>query len=285
MSDKLAVLPQPQLVEEFTVDQILQGKLATFLKIYKEDTGTDYTDLTESSIVVRLLRSASEEEAALRVQINERHRSKYVYFSRDENLQILAREEGIIPAQGETDARLRERIIEERSGSSSAGPPEWYRQHALAVAPDEIEDVTAERMSLSHIRIAISARNEDGIPSADLVARVHARLTSDEVHADDEVLIEVIGAEPQVLHVRALIYLFEDVDTAVFDALFAVFKKSFALRRGLGRKIPWGWCQKTLIVDGVFDAADNGSVIPDIARHQIARLGELDLQLATERQR
>lgn len=277
MSDELNILPKPKLVEELTIDQIRDNKLAIFLADYKANNGEDYTALTESSMAVRLIRSSAEEEFNMRQRANERYRNRLVYFSNVENLDILLKDEGLEPADGETRERKQERIILQRVGSSAAGPLEWYKRKAFEVAPDEIEDISVDFPDKSTVRIAILAKTEDGIPSADLVSRVEAVLTSDEVHPDDHTSILVIGAEPVDVTTHARIILEPNTDQAVFDALEAHYRGAFAGRRGLGRNMPWSWVSARLQVAGVYSVEDLGSTAPTIAPYQVAKLTTVTL--------
>lgn len=282
--DDLEILPQPKIVDELTAEDIFQRMLGTLLRTYKEANGKDFTALTESNPAIRLLRSAAEEEAKLRVQENERYRARFVYFSRDENLDTLLREEGLEPAEGESTTRKQQRIIVARTGSSSAGPTEWYQRKAIEVAPDEIEMVSAELIDDRTVRITILAKTPDGIPSADLIDRVKAVVASDDVHADDHETIIVTGPEPVDVTIRARITLEPDTDEAVFHALKDRFNGSFTERRSLGRDIPWSWTNSRLHVPGVHEVENLNSHLPSIQPHQVARLAGLELELNDRRE-
>lgn len=283
MSDELNILPKPTLVEELTIEQIRDNKLAIFLKDYKENTGEDYTDLSESNIAVRLIRSSAEDEYNMRQRANERYRNRLVYFSTIGNLDTLLKDEGLEPIDGETRTRKQERIILQRVGSSAAGPLEWYKRKAFEVAPEEIEDISVDFPDISTVRVAILATTEDGIPSDDLVNRVKAVLTSDDVHPDDHTTIIVIGAEPVELTTRARIVLEPNTDQAVFDALEPHYRSSFAGRRGLGRDMPWSWTSSRLQVAGVYCVENLGDEPTAILPYQVAKLKDVILEQASSR--
>ncbi|WP_428527162.1 baseplate J/gp47 family protein [Roseibium sp.] len=283
MSDALHLLTPPSIIDEFSAEAIFQRKLGVFLASYKAATGNDYTSLTESNIVVRLLRADAEDEANARQRHNERYRSRFVYFASGDNLVHLMRDEGLEPVDGETKERRQERIILGRTGSSAAGPPEWYQRHAIAVAPNEIEAIAVDFPDASTVRVAILAKTVDGIPPQDLVARVGAKLTSEAVHPEDHIEIIVMGAEPVPVTVRARIVLEPDTDPAVFNALDRHYRDGFAARRALGRDMPWSWSSARLQVPGVYSVEELGAPPPDVHPYQVATLDSLVLELASGR--
>jgi phage-related baseplate assembly protein len=283
MSDILDILPKPKIVEEIPFQQILDFKMGVFLTDYKNNIGKDYTALTESSVVVRLIRSSAEEEFNARQRANERYRNRLVYFATIENLDILLREEGLEPVDGESKERKQDRIILQRVGSSAAGPPEWYKRKAYEVAPDEIENISVDFPESSTVRISILANTEDGIPSEDLLARIRTELTSQSVHPDDHTVIIVAGAEPVNIRVHARIVLEPDTDSAVFDALESHFRSAFAGRRGLGRDVPWSWISSRLQVAGVYCVENLGDEPFAILPHQVAKLESIFLDKSAAR--
>lgn len=279
----LDILPPPKLVEEVSTKAILDRRIAIFLEVYREAAGKDFGALTESSPIVRALRSAAEDETVMRQRINERYRARFVYFASGDNLELLLEDEGLQPIEGETEARRQERIILNRTGSSAAGPLEWYRRKAIEVAPDEIADISVDFPGGSVVRVAILAKTLDGIPSDDLVARVRDRLTSDEVHPDDHTEIEVLGAEPVPVVVRARITLEPDTDPQVFAALEPRYRGAFAEHIGLGRDVPWSWSSSRLQVPGVHKVKMLGDEPPAVLPYQVAYLQDLILELAQTR--
>jgi phage-related baseplate assembly protein len=283
MPDALNILPQPSIIDEFSADSIFERKLAIFLAAYKAETGEDFTALTESNPAVRLLRSEAEDEANTRQRLNERWRAQFVYFAQGGNLVELMRDEGLEPIDGETPARRRERIILQRTGSSAAGPVEWYQRKAIEVAPDEIEAISVDYPAPSQVRVAILARTTDGIPSSDLVAQVSAVLNSDAVHPDDHVVIDVVGAEPVPVSIHARITLEPDADAAVFAALESHYRQGFAERRALGRDMPWSWSSSRLQVSGVYSVENLGGEPPLILPYQVAFLDAVTLELVSGR--
>ncbi|MBL4785269.1 MAG: baseplate J/gp47 family protein [Cohaesibacteraceae bacterium] len=285
MANELDILPQPSIVEEISSADIIDRKLEIFLTAYREETGKDFTALTEDSLVVRLVRSYAEQEAKLRVAINERFRAGFVYFARDANLDLLLTDEGLIPEPGATRERKQERIILARSGSSAAGPPEWYRRKIVEVSPDEIRDVSIDFPDSSTVRIAILAKSIDGIPPDDLVNRVRNAVISDDVHPDDHFAITVSGAEPVAVNIAYEITLELGADEAVFNALEAHYRGAFAERLALGRNIPEDWTRSRLMVPGVFSVTNSGTEPPKVESWQIPYLDSLVLVLSLERQR
>lgn len=284
MATALDILPPPRLVEDVTAEAILARKLAVFLETYREAAGQDFTALTESSPVVRLLRSEAEDERVLRQRLNERYRSRLVYFARGENLITLLREEGLQPIEGEGDERRQQRIILARTGSSAAGPLEWYRRKAIEVSPGEIADISVDFPSASTVRVAVLAKTADGIPSADLVDRVRRTLTAADVHPDDHTTITVIGAEPVPISVHARIVLEPDASADVFNALGARYRSAFAARLGLGRDMPASWTCAVLQVPGVYSVSLVSAPPPAVLPYQVAYLQSLHLDLASARQ-
>lgn len=283
MSDALHLLTPPSIIDEFTAEAIFQRKLDVFLATYKVETDTDFTALTESNPVIRLLRSASEDEANARQRENERYRSRFVYFSSGDNLIQLMRDEGLEPIEGETNERRQERIILTRTGSSAAGPPEWYKRKAIEVAPDEIEAISVDYPDASTVRVAILAKTIDGIASNELVERVRTVLTSDEVHPDDHVEIHVMGAEPVPITVHARIVLEPGTDEGVFDALDPHYRSGFAARRALGRDMPFSWSSSRLQVPGVYSVEDLSPLPVAVLPYQVATLEHLYLELSDGR--
>jgi phage-related baseplate assembly protein len=284
MADELDILPPPRIIEEFTLEEIEQRKVDTFLAVFKELTGQDFTDLTEASPITRLIHSAALEEFRLRQQLNERFRNRFVYFAKGDALIDLMAEEGLDPINGETDLQRQQRIITQRTGSSAAGPPEWYIRKAKEVSPEQIEKIAVDYPDQSHARLSVLAKNETGIPAPELVESVREAVNAPDVHPDDHITVEVIGAEPVSLEVHARITLEPDADQTVFDALENHFKNAFKARRDLGRDMPWSWVASKLHVAGVYKVEDLGGNYPTVKPYQVAKLNSFVLELESGRQ-
>lgn len=283
MSSSLDILPQPKLIEEFTRAEIEARMLATFQEEYLAETGLEFTDLTESSIVTRLIRSAALDEERRRVALNRRYRATFVYFADDENLATLLHDEGLGSIEGETKEQKQERIILQRVGSSSAGPKEWYIRKAIEVAPNAIERIGVDFPNLSSVRLSILANTDTGIPDIELVTAVADAINSPDVHPDDHIDIAVTGAEPVGVEIIASITLEPNTNVAVFNALESHFQEAFISRRDLGRDINWAWVSSVLFVPGVHKVTNIASNLPAIEPFQVAKLDGVTLTLDTGR--
>jgi phage-related baseplate assembly protein len=280
----LSALPLPAIIEELDVAAIYDRMVATFLaECAAADIDYDVEGL-QSDPAPKLLRAAAYRELMLRSRINETYRSRLLYFSTGTDLDNVADEDGITRLEGETDAALRTRARLFARGSSSAGPDDWWKFHAMT-ASVHVEDVAVTRVTYpipapnehrGAIVLSILADTVDGVPSTELLNAVRAVVTSRSVRGVN-VDVTVVGAVDTTVNITADIWLRPTAPAGLMASIDTTFRAAWAQSRALGWDVTRSWVLGQLHRVGVHrvELLNFSDVI--VAPNQAPRLGTLTL--------
>ncbi len=270
----LSKLPAPRVVEQLSFEEILQGKLATFLGM-----APDFTALLESDPAVKLLEADAYDELVLRQRINDAARARLLAFAAGADLDQLAIFYGVTRLSGEVDASLKVRVREAIMGRSAAGTAAQYRFAALS-ASTEVADAAVDSPTGGIVRVSILSTTGNGTPNSTLLSAVSAVVQSDSVRALCHTVV-VVPAEIVPVNVAAQIWLTTSAPSAIFAGLPDVLRDEFAAVRGLGYNVAPSWVIAKLQAGGVqrvqLTAPTTQTVI---APNQCAVLGTINLTLA-----
>lgn len=154
-------------------------------------------------------------------------------------------------AEVEDDERFRERVRRAPETFSVAGSVEAYRFHALSVS-SAITAVTVTTPTMGVVRLHILTR--DGLPTADLLARVAAAVSSERVRPLSDT-VEVVAPEEVRYTIAATVRLLVGADRDITLAAVDAAARAYAAdrRAGLGRDIVPSQLVAALSVPGVYD--------------------------------
>ena len=122
----LSDLATPQIIEELSLNEILEEMRIKFVSI-----ATEFTAYLESDPLIKLMEIAAFRELLLRQRINQAAKANLLAFAIENDLDNLAAFYGINRRENETDDELRIRTQAKIEGWSSAGSQAAYKFHAL----------------------------------------------------------------------------------------------------------------------------------------------------------
>ena len=180
----LSKLPAPEIVEQKTIDEILQERL-TALK----NDGIDIDNFTASDPVYRNLLASSYREFLVRANANEQTLGNMLAFAKGSQLDHIAANPlyNIQRLAGETDEAFKRRIQLTPEGFSVAGPEGKYIFEALSASP-EVKDASFNSPSPMHGDVTILSTVADGVPSQALLDVVSNHLLADEVRPQTDLI-------------------------------------------------------------------------------------------------
>lgn len=254
----LSKLPAPDLIDQFDFESIFASSLAQFVQLMPE-----FSAMTESDPVYKILQLFSARELNLRQQINEKAKQCMLAFARGSNLDHLGALFGVTrlvldpgdPSQAigptmESDVDFRRRIQLAPEGFSVAGPEGAYVYHALS-AHSDVLDASATSPYPGEVVVTVLSRQGNGAASPEVVAAVAAALRDNNVRPLTDA-VTVASAEIVPFEIQAQIYTYAGPDSEVVMAearrrLDAYLSDSHRL----GRDIPESAIKAMLFADGV----------------------------------
>lgn len=270
----LSALPDPQVVEELSFEDIFQGKLETFLGM-----AGDFTALLESDPAIKLLEADAYDEMVLRQRVNDAARARLLAYAQGGDLDQLAVFYGVTRLTGETDTSLKVRVREAIMGRSAAGTKAQYRFAALS-ASTGVADAAVDSPQGGVVRISILSATGDGTPDNTLLNLVRGVVTSDSVRALCHA-VEVVPAEIVQVDVTAQVWLTTTAPEAIFAGLDDVLRAEFAAVRGLGYNLAPSWIIAKLQASGVQRVQLSAPATQvAVASNQCAALRNINLTLA-----
>ncbi|MDR3429686.1 baseplate J/gp47 family protein [Silvimonas sp.] len=263
----LSLLPVPEVVEQLDFETICAARKAELVGLYPPDQRPAVLAALalESEPLVKLLQASAYRELLLRQRCNEASLAVMVPYASGTDLDNLAAgfnvkrllvspaDNSAVPpvaAVYEPDDELRPRIPESFEGMSVAGPGGAYAQHARA-ADGRIADVSVDSPEPCDIVIAVLARDGDGTAPDDLLARVKAALSDEDVRPLGDRL-DVRSAVIVPYGIDAVLHLYEGPEAELVLAAANTRLAAFiAAQRKLGRSIRRSAIDAALHVEGV----------------------------------
>ena len=243
----LSRLPAPLVLESLDFEALYQEALADFRGLM----GDNWSAALESDPVVKLLEKAAYDKMMSRARINDAAKALLLAFARDSDLDhlaanynvkrllVVAADPGAVPpieAQYESDDSLVERTLFAFEGLSIAGPRDAYVFHALS-ADGRVADARASSPSPATVLVSILSRLGDGKASADLLEKVRAALSDEDVRPlGDRVIVQSAGLIDY--RIEAVLYLYPgpEIELILAEARSSLDRYINTQRR-LGRDI------------------------------------------------
>jgi phage-related baseplate assembly protein len=259
----IADLPPPEVVEELDFEAILSVAAADLVARFPAIAGVIGL---ESEPARKLLEVVAFRETLTRARINDAARANLLAFAVGSDLDHLAAFYDVIRVDGESDDRLRLRIILAISGRSTGGTADRYRFVAMTASID-VRDAIVYRAGTSPVvHVAIFSHSAGGVPSPLLLEAVRQALNASNVRMVNDT-IEVRSAVSQTINVTADVWLLPSAEYAVFEGMEAALRAAFDLEAGLGFDLNRAWLTARLMQAGVQRVA---IITPasDVAAHE-----------------
>lgn len=246
----LAALPPPEIIETLNFESILSSRTADFVARCAE-VGIDYNTINlESDPGAILLQESSYRETVLRARGNDIAREAYLYFADGASLDHLAAFYDVVRLAGETDDRLKVRVILAVQGRSTGGTRARYKSVAMA-ASLRVADAEVYREGVDPtVKIAVFATDNNGVADADLLTAVRDAVTADTVRMVNDT-IEVRSAVVQVVNVVANVWLLPSASESILTTIADSLPAWWAAEGGLGRDLTVSWLVSKIMAGGV----------------------------------
>lgn len=272
-------LPLPQIIEELSVEVILEQKIARLVDVFAAHHIPYNVEKTAYDPVVIQLQAAAYEELLLRQRINEVARDNLLEFARGTSLDHLGDFHGVTRLLDEDDARFRRRIRLNRQGHSTGGTVPRYQYFALS-SDIHVKDAFVYREGKSPlIHVALFSDSPSGVADEALIAKVQAALDEEQVKMTNDTLL-VKSAVQRVIDISADLWLLPHEGFLVLEKAEQNLREEWARTWRLGRDLSLSWILSRLMVEGVHHV-EITQPCKDIlvAPHEAIALGEIALSL------
>lgn len=276
----LAALPVPEVIETLDAETILDARKAQLIALTAA-RGIDYDASTlEIDPAVALLEEASFEEVVLRARGNDIARQRYLYFATGAALDHLAAFYDVTRLIGETDARLRDRVILAVQGRSTGGTAARYKGVALG-ASVRVAEAAVYRVGVDPtVNVAILSTDNGGLADAPLLTAVRNALGSDSVRMVNDTIV-VRAAVVTTVNVTASLILQPATAETITTTLATALPAAWLAETVIGRDLTSDWVRAYLMAPGVHSIASltlapDGAVEPFSA----VRVGTVTITVA-----
>lgn len=242
----LSNLPPADIIEVIDYEQILAEYVAEFgEKFPGYDVGALETDPVKMALEVGAYR-----ETLLRARMNDVARANLLYYAAGADLDQLAIFYDVTRLAGESDERLRDRVVLAIAGRSPGGTAERYKFIAMS-ADVRIRDVAVWVQDPSPVvRVSVLNSLNGGTAYPDMLTAVDTALRNSAVQlVGDDFVIE--SAVKTTVNVTANVWMLPNALQSVFDALPETLAAQWDKESGLGFDLTRAWLTSRLMVPGV----------------------------------
>lgn len=247
---ELAALPPPSLVDLISFEARyaeLRAKLVTIYAEYGLEYDVGFLETDPDQI---LLQSSAYQDILLRQRINEAIRSWFLAYASGGDLDVLAQWYDVYRMVGETDDRLKRRVILAIQGRSTGGTEARYRSIALGA---DVRVADAKPYTVGRdptINVAIFATDNSGVADSALLAKVNAALQAPTVRmVNDRIVVE--SAAQTVVPITAQVWLLPQAPESTLADAEANLRAAWSREMLLGRDLTRSWLTAKLQIDGV----------------------------------
>jgi Phage-related baseplate assembly protein len=283
MADRLP-LPDPVLLRELSADILFQARLDEFRErwqssdILKEIAPDFDTYMLESGPVQVAIGGASDADLHLIAEMNKWSRVLLIAgFASGDDLDLIGAREYLPRFEGEDDFSYWDRILSERRGKMCFGADPWYVRHSKN-ADHRVLEVAVTGNRRRRVEIAILSRDNNGVPTQDLIDAVQAKLTLPGIPRNNDI-VEVVPAAIETVDVTAHATLLENASEAILDPLPAITRAAWVAQSRLGRDLVQDWLKGQMMVPGVYKVEFPGFLDIVVPRNRAVALGDITIEL------
>lgn len=243
----LSSYPPPRVIEELDFEALFARFRDSMVARMPEIAPVIALD---SEPVAKLGQVHSYIEMLVRARINDAARANLLAYATGADLDHLAAFYDVVRLQGESDERLKTRVILAIQGRSTGGTAPRYRAVALG-ASLRVADAVVYRIGTDPtVHVAVYAADNNGVADQTLIDVVSAALNAPEVRMVNDT-ISVQSAVFQVVDVEADIWLLPEASNSLIDVLPGLLRDAWAAETGLGFDLTRAWLTARLMVSGV----------------------------------
>lgn len=274
---ELANLPQPEIIDELDF-QASRIDFLTRLRAAFDAVGITYdVDALETDPGVILMELAAYIDVNLRQRINEAIQANLLAFAYGGDLDHLAQFYDVVRLFGESDDRLRVRIVLAIRGRSTGGTEPRYRSVALGADP-RVADAAVYTVGRDPVvHVAIFSIDNAGAADQGLIDKVNAALQVPAVRMVNDTIV-VAGASRVATPITANVWLLPETSSSILNQMQAALADAWAQSMGMGRDVTRSWLVSKLMLEGV-QRIDIVSPATDVVVpfNQAAALGSVTL--------
>lgn len=275
----LAALDPPEIIETLDYEAIVDGVKARFIA-EAAARGVAYSvEMLDSDPMMIAFQAIAFQELRLRARGNDIARAPFLFFSAAAETDHHGHFYDCPRLAGESDAAYKGRIVAAIQGRSTGGTAPRYRAVALSTSPEVRDAVVYTEGTDPTVHVAVFSTEPTGVASADLLARVRARVTAPDVRMVNDRIV-VRSAVVVVVPVVARVWLQPTAAETMLDTLRAGLGAAWAAEGELGRDLTRSWLVAALHRPGiqrveiVAPAAD-----VTVQQHQAVRIGVVTLDI------
>lgn len=247
----LSVLNKPEVIETVDYEALVTLMRDDLVARFPAIVGV--VDL-ESEPARKLIEVFAYREMVLRARVNDAARANLLAFAIKNDLDHLAAFYDVMRLPGESDARLRERVILAIRGRSTGGTEPRYRFVALS-ANVRVADAVVWREGTSPlVRCAIFATDNNGVPDPALLQEVREHLTASDVRMVNDTIL-VTAAVQTVQNITASLTLLPNTSDSILTEIESALRADWLAERGLGFDMTLSWLNAKLMRTGVYKVA------------------------------
>lgn len=243
----LSSYPPPRVIEELDFEALFARFRDSMVERMPEIAPVI---ALESEPAAKLGQVHSYIEMLVRARINDAARANLLAYATGSDLDHLAAFYDVVRLQGESDERLRTRVILAIQGRSTGGTAPRYRAVALGASLRVANAVVYRVGTDPTIHVAVFAADNNGVADQTLIDVVSAALNDPEVRMVNDT-ISVKSAVFQVVDVEADIWLLPEASNSLIDVLPGLLRDAWAAETGLGFDLTRAWLTARLMVSGV----------------------------------
>ncbi len=255
----ISTLPAPQIIEELDHEAIVSRQNGLFQQKWAEvraanpGAGLPAYDvvLLETDPPVILNEAEGYRETLMRQRVNEAIQAYMLPLATGADLDMLAAFYDVTRLVGESDERLRSRVVLEIQGRSTGGTAPRYKARVMA-ADVRISDAivyTVGRSPLIHI--AIFSTDPNGVASPELLAIADAAVQPlDFKMVNDTIVTET--AVRTVVNIAYDAWLLPDADAATLERGKMNLRTAWATENTLGRNLVLEWWKSKVMIAGMY---------------------------------
>lgn len=277
MNVDLSLLPPPNVIRPLDFEAELARLKAVVLK--------DMPDLEsvlqlESEPITKVLQLIAYENVNMQGRINDSAKAIMLAYAVDEDLDAVAANNDVQRLPGENDDQLRRRAQMSFEGLTVAGSGGSYIFHSLG-ADAEVLDAMPITPTPGTVRVVVLSRDGDGTASPELLAKVDAALSPDDVRPQSEE-VEVVSAQVVRYAIRASLRLYPGpAGASALERADESLTAYLASCRRLGYDVAESGIKGALHVHGVQKVILELPVADvEVLDHQVAHCTAIDVQLA-----
>lgn len=277
MSVDLSQLPPPNVVRPLDFEAELARLKALVLQDIPELEGVLQL---ESEPITKVLQLMAEEHVNMQARVNDSAHATMLAYAVAEDLDAAAANNDVQRLPGENDDQLRRRAQMSFEGLTVAGSKGSYIFHALG-ADAEVLDAIPLTPTPGTVRVVVLSREGDGTAGPELLAKVDAALSPDDVRPQNDT-VGVVSAQVVRYAIKAQLRLYPGpAGASALERALESLGAYIASCRRLGYDVADSGIKGAMHVQGVQKVMLESPVADvEVQAHQVAYCTEVDVQLA-----